>query len=550
MKHMVYVCLLLSLVLAGCTSSATSTPSVTPTTTPPATPTPRPTLVPSWTPTQPGTPTRTPRPHASSTPLLSPTNAGLSGTVYPTPTPLDRSTEVLLDRPTYTNDTQPPALVSMRYDPAIWTLTTVYPTALMGYGLTHRSIFNCSLEPSVERGVEGYDVEHLITSLGATTFEVAKVSQGGSLVFSNYCTGEATDYTCYQMNPGADPEACTRDAEAVLSSFELIPNPFYAAVPVSRDHWICQDEAGTVGLCQIAYSVSMNTLAFTRGGQAWAAGENGTLLHFDGQEWTKITSPATNALYDLGFTSPTNGWAVGEGAQVLHWDGTEWSEVLPYHAPGEGPGGSTQVLYAVNAHTANDVWMVGAMTGIDGRTTPYALHWNGTDLIEESAFPDCNCGLNAVLVLGANDVLAVGGSDLGAIAFRWDGSTWESTLVHGADHLYALSWAQDGIVWAAGMEISPDQMDTRGTLFRWDGKDWQRIALPPLTGGLYALAALPYDQVVVGGDFTALRLGLVWNPITTDIAGYGWIMDIEVDEQGTVWALTHSGNLFRLEMGR
>jgi hypothetical protein len=43
---------------------------------------------------------------------------------------------------------------------------------------------------------------------------------------------------------------------------------------------------------------------------------------------------------------------------------------------------------------------------------------------------------------------------------------------------------------------------------------------------------------------------LDWQPITTDIAGYGWIVDIEQDAQGKVWALTHSGNLFTLKMGR
>jgi hypothetical protein len=138
---------------------------------------------------------------------------------------------------------------------------------------------------------------------------------------------------------------------------------------------------------------------------------------------------------------------------------------------------------------------------------------------------------------------------MGAIAFHWDGSTWGSTLVRGADYLYALSRATDGTVWAAGMEVARDQSDTRGALFSWDGGNWQRIALPPLTGGVYALAALPYDQIVLGGDFTALRAGHDWLPITTDIAGFGWIMDIAVDPQGNVWALTHSGNLFRLEVG-
>jgi hypothetical protein len=194
--------------------------------------------------------------------------------------------------------------------------------------------------------------------------------------------------------------------------------------------------------------------------------------------------------------------------------------------------------------------MVGVMTGIDGKHSPYALHWNGTDLIEETAFPECNCGLNAVLVLNRDDVFAAGGSDLGAVVFHWDGSTWSSTLVPGADHLYALSQATDGTVWAAGIEVARDQSDTRGALFHWDGTQWQRIALPPLTGGIYTLRVLPTGQIVLGGDFTALRAGLDWQPITTDIAGFGWIMDIEQDPQGSILALTRFGSLFKLVINR
>ena len=235
---------------------------------------------------------------------------------------------------------------------------------------------------------------------------------------------------------------------------------------------------------------------------------------------------------------------------MLAWDGKEWSQVLPYHAAGEGPGGSTQVLYAVDAYTVNDAWLVGVMKGIDGKYSPYALHWDGTDLGEENAFPDCNCGLNAVLELSHNDVYAAGGSDLGAMIFHWDGSSWSASLLTGADHLYTLVQSQDGTIWAGGIEVARDQSDTRGVLFRWDGSQWLRVATPPLTGGIYTLNVFPTGELVLGGDFTALRSILDWQSITTDIAGYGWIVDMEQDPQHNLWALTHSGNIFKLELGQ
>jgi hypothetical protein len=459
-----------------------------------------------------------------------------------------QSAGLLLDRPTYSTLAKPANLVSMQFDQSIWSLNTSYTTSYMGYSLTHRSNYGCMLEPSMGESTEGYQVEGYKRPLGATSFQITRVSQAGALVFTSYCTGEGEDSTCYKMTPGNDHEACTAASEAVLATYQLIPNPFFGALVSSPNHWLCQDQAGKEGLCQISYSIPLNTLAFTKNGEAWVGGDDGILYHLSNQVWSEATSPSTHPIYDLSFSSPTDGWAVGDGAQVLHWDGNTWTEILPFHGPGEGPGGSTQVLYAVDATSAKEAWMVGYMKGIDGKLSPYVLHWDGTDLIEQDSFPECNCGLNAVLSLGTDDVLAVGGSDLGSIALHWDGSVWTSTVIPGADNLYALSQSADGTIWTAGIEVARDLSDTRGTLFHWDGSIWQRYALPPLTGGVYALTVLPGGQIILGGEFTALGSNLAWEPITTSIAGYGWIMDIETDSQGTVWALTHSGNLFLLEI--
>jgi hypothetical protein len=500
-------------------------------------------MLPTWTPSPTPLPKATSTPRNTSTPLITP---GSPGGSLPTRVPAGLTIETLLDRPTSAQLAKPANLVSLQYNPTIWMLNSYYPSSYMGYSLSNRSIYGCNLEPTVSKEAQGYEVEQYNRTIGSTTFKIARYSQTGELIFANYCTGSGEDNTCYQVTPGVDHAACSQAAEEVLATFKLILKPFFGEGISSSNRWICQNQAGTVGLCLISYSVPLNALAFSTDGQAWAAGDDGILLHRDGQAWKEVSSPATQPLYDLSFSSPVSGWAVGAGAAVLHWDGNVWSETLPYHGPGEGPGGSTPALYAVDAYSKDDVWMVGAMIGLDGKKRPYALHWNGTDIKEESALPKCNCGLNAVLTLGKDDTFAAGGSDLGAVIFHWNGSEWSNTILPGADHLYALSRAQDGTVWTAGMEVARDQSDTRGVLFQWDGIQWQRIALPPLTGGIYALSALSTGQIILGGDFTALRSGLEWQPIITDIAGFGWIMDIEQDPQGTDWALTRSGDLFQL----
>lgn len=533
----------IALVLVGCSNAtAAVTQTSAPSTPVPRTPALRFTMLPTWTPVDTPIPVATRTPRKTATPRITSTPLPYIGGNF--------STELLVDRPSYTQAAETIDLSTMLYKPSVWSLSTSYTTNFIGYSLTHRSIYGCKLEPSLGADILGLEVEVYKRTLGSTKYDISRFSQAGGLLFASYCTGEGANYTCYTVTPGDEHTACIEATEEVLSSYKLISNPFYNSTVKPLNRWVCQDAAGTIGLCTISYSIPLNALAFTPDGQGWAAGDDGILLHKEGQTWKEVSSPATHPLYDLHFSSASNGWAVGDGAEVLHWDGSHWAEVLPYHGPGEGPGGSTQVLYAVDTDTINDAWMVGVMKGIDGKNRPYALHWNGKDLIEENDFPDCNCGLNAVLIRAKDDLYAAGGSDLGAMIFHWDGSSWTSTYLAGADHLYSLSQAMDGSLWAVGIEVARDQTVARGALFHRDGSQWQRVALPPLTGGIYALSVLSTGQIVVGGDFTALRSGLDWQAISTDIAAYQWIVDVEQDPQGAVWALTRSGNLFQLGINR
>ena len=547
MKRMLIFSICIGIMLAGCSPTPAATPTTTaPPTQIPSSATPRVRMLPTWTPAPTNTPKPTSTPQPTSTPfvLIEPDSF-----LYNTQN-VGQSAGLLLDRPTAATLAKPANLVSMQYEATTWSLNTAYAGEIMGYSISHNINYGCKLEPTVETSTEGYQVENYTRPLGAVSYKINRLSQAGVLVFTDYCTGEGQDATCYRLTPGTDHAACTSDAEAVLASYQLIPNPFFGDLATSPNKWSCQDPAGTEGICLVSYSIPVNALAFTNNGEGWIGGDDGILFHLVNQEWTKIDSPSSHPIYDLSFSSPTDGWAVGAGAQVLRWDGKSWAEILPYHGPGEGPGGSTQMLYGVDAISAKDAWMVGYIKGIDGKTSPYAIHWDGSDLVEESAFPECNCGLNAVLNLGENNVLAAGGSDLGGVVLHWDGSAWSSTFIQGTDNLYALYQTSDGTVWTAGIEVARDQSDTRGTLYKLDGTSWQRYALPPLTGGVYALSVPPSGQVVLGGDFTALGSNLAWEPISTSIAGYGWIVDIEMDSQGNIWALSHSGNLFKLEIGQ
>lgn len=60
----------------------------------------------------------------------------------------------------------------------------------------------------------------------------------------------------------------------------------------------------------------------------WAVGLAGTIIHWDGVRWEKVTSPTKLFLIDIWGTSATNIYAVGSSSiglyDVIHYDGTGW----------------------------------------------------------------------------------------------------------------------------------------------------------------------------------------------------------------------------------
>ncbi len=93
---------------------------------------------------------------------------------------------------------------------------------------------------------------------------------------------------------------------------------------------------------------------FAAWGQAdhlWAAGSGGTILHFDGTDWT-VEDTGTNVTLNaiFGF-APNDIWAAGEEGTVLHFDGQRWSRVEI--------GGYRGQLKAIWGAASDDVWFGG-----------------------------------------------------------------------------------------------------------------------------------------------------------------------------------------------
>ncbi len=207
--------------------------------------------------------------------------------------------------------------------------------------------------------------------------------------------------------------------------------------------------------------------------EAWGAGTNGLLTHWNGAAWAEVTPPmhsnlglwassATDAWlatgkgmrhwdgtiwsgYSSGFfdavwgTSSTDVWAVGLGA-LIHYDGTAWST--------GNPAGLAH-YYSVRGSGPNDVWTV----GYQGKTA----HWDGTAwTVKPSASSSTYANANDVWVGSPSNVWVA--SDDGM--YRWNGSGWDRFLsTYGA---FYKVWGSGGEVWAGGP----------GHLMHFDATTW------------------------------------------------------------------------------
>src|SRR5262249_6383403 len=153
---------------------------------------------------------------------------------------------------------------------------------------------------------------------------------------------------------------------------------------------------------------------------------------WDGSTWTIVPSFAQQGqLFGIAGLTSTDLWAVGAhdtpaGALLLHWDGTAWTAVA---APSVGPG--VQVLTAVSAATAADIWAVGYYARSGSPRQTLILHWDGGPW---QVVPSPNPGaqgneLAGVVARTAQDSWAVGdfrpaGSFNQPLVLRWEGTTW------------------------------------------------------------------------------------------------------------------------------
>ena len=267
----------------------------------------------------------------------------------------------------------------------------------------------------------------------------------------------------------------------------------------------------------------------------WAVGSAGTLLHFDGQAWTRHDVDDEILFHGVWASGPDEVWVVGarnnhrEGV-VLRWDGNAWSSLDPP---------VTEGLYKVWGTASDDVWATGL-----GET----LHWDGSTWSTWDVATSFWC--SGFWGSAQDDVWLAPGWGPGVV-LHWDGSDWDESRIDGGSITFNdVSGTSANDAWIAGIDYDSNH----ASILRWDGASWSETLWEPkfCPMGLWAAGtdnAWAAGFQYLNGAFRYSRI-FHWNGLT-------WTEEESPTETGTtsihgtsaddVWTVGYHGMMAQRE---
>jgi photosystem II stability/assembly factor-like uncharacterized protein len=246
---------------------------------------------------------------------------------------------------------------------------------------------------------------------------------------------------------------------------------------------------------------------------AWAVGDMGTILHFNGGRWTDESDPS---ITDLGLEAiggtRANLYAVGFRGIILHYDGTAWRDISHggivresltdiwamgneafavgaagsiVHITGTTPrlmaSGTTKPLYGIWGTAPNDLFVAGSKGAL--------LHYDGARWSPMQS-PDTTSYFSDVWGTSRDNVLVCG--NMSFYLLRFDGSEWTCARL---DHMYRFNrlWG------ATANDLYGVERDVGGIL-HFDGAAWAPQGAARVPGGINSIKGSGPDNVFAVGE--------------------------------------------------
>lgn len=191
------------------------------------------------------------------------------------------------------------------------------------------------------------------------------------------------------------------------------------------------------------------------GDDVWLVGEEGLLVHYDGEGFRGHDALGAATLRAVHGTGSGDVWAVGDGGVVLHYDGSSWERRDLAELAGMGDAGGTGELRGVWAASRNAVWIVGH----SGVAAVVAV-WNGTGWTSHTGALGSDRVLRAVLAAGPDEAWIVGD---GGYVVQFNAGVWTEHVSGTSSNLYSVHALARDDIWAAG---------DAGTAVHYDGTLW------------------------------------------------------------------------------
>jgi hypothetical protein len=310
----------------------------------------------------------------------------------------------------------------------------------------------------------------------------------------------------------------------------------------------------------------LNDVAVVSSCRAWAVGHyydtglgrnQNLILRWDGTEWSVVESPnrgsQVNELLGVAAVSASDVWAVGYSGYptsrslVLHWNGAAWSIVKS-----PNPSDVCNDLFGITATSASNVWAVGERCAGSAAQRVMIQRWNGTawrvqrtpDLAGDHEY------LLGVAARSSTNAWAVGGTQGGTLALRWNGSKWvrRDTPNGPAASLEGVAVTGSGIAWAVGTD-----RDFQPMIVRWNGRSWKRQPSPgagDYGGRFHGVVAASATNAIAVGDSYGMggRSTLIvhWNgtawiqeraPASADVGANSQLRGVDLISANDAWAV-------------
>jgi len=240
----------------------------------------------------------------------------------------------------------------------------------------------------------------------------------------------------------------------------------------------------------------------------WAVGTAGTILHFDGNVWSRANAPTSDLLRSV-WSSADEVWVVGDKT-LNHFDRSSWSTVAR-------PAGSVES--GVWGRTKQEAWLAGPGGALE--------RWNLT-AGQTVAVAGATSAANFRALWGGSNGDGWAMGEKGTIA-RWNSSGW-SAGPHLTDSNLNGAWSDGRSTWFVG---------DNGTFLEFDGNGW--LASPLGARGLQRLWSASASDVWAAGREIAHWDGSLWQAVARP--GSDAVLALWGSSTTDIWAAGEHGLL-------